>query len=334
MGTHGFGHEDWNLNTGDAIDGYVYGYIYRKYESLGMGTSPGPHDFYFWSRVNPRSPRLLVGVYRDAEFVPSKERTRIIQKMRKKGTFARRAAELKKLGLPRAGASRTGSAAQFLRRTFEPNLRARVENVKAVRPYKSLAEVLRGVRLPKLVRYHQFAEINPRQRLPGIGRFSRGGIPAGAPSAARVDSYWRITTAENKRILKREERLRRRLSEYLHSSHHLLFSTEEGHTDLIAEGNGQTCLMELKSCVDASTKIATRAALGQLLYYAYHADSGSRFANGVPPQSLFVVLDRKPDKPSIDWVKRLGRQLGIKTDLMWQKGSGFTSAFGLIDDLG
>ena len=99
-GRYGFGHEEWNFNTDDAVDGYVYGHIYRDFESLGHQTSPGPHDFYFWSRPRPSSLALLVGVYQNAVFVPKGERERVTSAFEAKGVLQRRTREIQGLGLP------------------------------------------------------------------------------------------------------------------------------------------------------------------------------------------------------------------------------------------
>ena len=87
--------------------------------------------------------------------------------------------------------------------------------------------------------------------------------------------------------------------------------------------------MELKTCTLAAPKIATRAAVGQLLYYAFHKKSGSEFAGGTPPTSMCIVLDEEPDSDTRDWLRELSKLWIPKTDIVWLSGSSFTPAFGL-----
>ena len=326
-GKYGFGHEEWNFNTADAVDGYVYGHIYRRYENLGQGTSPGPHDFYFWSRQDPSSPSLLIGAYHDAVFVPPEERKRVFKKLTSNGVIRRRARELSNLGLPSKALSRIGSPITRVLDDF-PVLRVRKESVEAFSHRIPLTSAFRGVPRPMLTRYNQFAKLDRAQKIAGLYHPASPSHGEKEVESERVDYYWRQTAAKSKRVERHEEILRKRVEAFLRKSAPKPFvSTEVGHTDLIAERNDHRCLMELKTCQHVASKIAARAALGQLLYYAYHRASGSEFARTKPPDSLCIVMDKKPDADTLAWLKELSRRFGVTADLAWPSGKRFTSAF-------
>lgn len=327
-GRYGFGHEEWNLNTADAVDGYVYGHIYRDYESLGKHTVPGPHDIYFWSRQKVTSPPILIGVYHRAVFVPFDERIRVTKALESRGILARRAGEILSLGLPAQALARIGSPLDQLRGGGFAVLRVKKDDIEIPAHSVLLSTAFKGRPLPTLTRYYQFARLDEGT----AGEYSgKGGkVPPSSrfDEAARVDAYWRQTTAGNRRIVKHEEILRAKLITFLKEDKRpAIFTSEVGHTDLTAERNGHVCLMELKTCRHVQPRIAARAALGQLLYYAYHKASGSPFANARPPDSLCIVLDDVPDTDTRTWLSELAKRLGIVIDLAWNSGQKFSAAF-------
>ncbi|MHA1246801.1 MAG: hypothetical protein ACTSPE_05695 [Candidatus Thorarchaeota archaeon] len=62
--TCGFGHEEWNLNTEDAVEGYVYGYVEKTPSVIKSGDR---FILGFWAREPKTKEPLLVGVYLEAE---------------------------------------------------------------------------------------------------------------------------------------------------------------------------------------------------------------------------------------------------------------------------
>ena len=64
--THGFGQEDWNFNTEDAINDYIYGYT-RAVPAKRFANTRFNLGLVTWDRVNHWQ---LVGYYLDAMFTP------------------------------------------------------------------------------------------------------------------------------------------------------------------------------------------------------------------------------------------------------------------------
>lgn len=91
----GFGHEEWNLNTQDAVDGFVYGYLYYK-PSLRVLKKSGL-DFWigFWSINSETRKHVLVGVYANATLPTDEDYIKVDKVFTKKRIYERRASELR-----------------------------------------------------------------------------------------------------------------------------------------------------------------------------------------------------------------------------------------------
>ena len=65
-GEMGFGMEEWNFQLEDAVQGFVYGYLYYTPSAKVVKESRGRFRIGFWSMHPDTGTRLLVGVYNDA----------------------------------------------------------------------------------------------------------------------------------------------------------------------------------------------------------------------------------------------------------------------------
>lgn len=64
----GFGHEEWNFQIEDAVDGLIYGYLYfKKPADEIIEQAEGHFRIGFWSFHPDTREKLLVGLYNDAE---------------------------------------------------------------------------------------------------------------------------------------------------------------------------------------------------------------------------------------------------------------------------
>ena len=62
----GFGHEEWNFQIEDAVDGFVYGYLYYNPAEKVIRESGGNFRIGFWSIHPDTREKLLVGMYNGA----------------------------------------------------------------------------------------------------------------------------------------------------------------------------------------------------------------------------------------------------------------------------
>src|SRR4051812_23405871 len=72
VGKYGFGHEEWNFNTSDLIDGTVHGYAYYRPPEHQTNRYSEAHQIYFFS-IRPDKIRVLVGRYRNVRFLTASE---------------------------------------------------------------------------------------------------------------------------------------------------------------------------------------------------------------------------------------------------------------------
>src|SRR5688572_11609401 len=98
VGKNGFGHEEWNFNTNDLIDGKVYGYSYYR-PNEDTPQFQGRHAIHFFG-LEPNEGRKLVGFYKNARFLSERERDKLKRKFQMSELLEKRLDELLSLELP------------------------------------------------------------------------------------------------------------------------------------------------------------------------------------------------------------------------------------------
>jgi hypothetical protein len=328
VGDHGFGHEDWNFNTRDAVGGLVYGYIYRDHGSTVSTRGAGPHEVWFWARPGTTAPRVLVGIYHSAEFVPPAEVTQVLRDMDQRGILSRRVAELEGLGLPKEAFAPEASAEGFIHKRLDLTLKVSPTNIEVFDPPLDLVRVLGRGKVPKYHRYQQFVILPPGTTVPRIKRSTAPPPQAPTPGIDRAEEYRRLTPLQDIVVHRREETLRKALdAHFKKQAGSFVVHMEKGHTDMVVEQGAVTCLLELKTCSYTAPKFALRAAVGQLLFYAYHPGAKSPFSGKTAPAFLCAALDIEPEPESVAWAKELRGLLGIELDIMWPTPTGFASSW-------
>ena len=82
---YGVGHEAWNFNKNELIDGKVYGYLKADVSTLFNEK----HNIFFFSR-NSSDQLFLVGYYKDCKYLSPKERVVLREKMAESGILDKR----------------------------------------------------------------------------------------------------------------------------------------------------------------------------------------------------------------------------------------------------
>jgi len=309
VGKNGFGHEEWNLNTADLIDGKVYGYTYYN---PPQNKPLAPYDVYFFA-VAPDKTRLLVGTYENACFLSNEERRRLSERLKGSEYLGRRAKELVALRLPHLQSEE--SALRLLLGDFALNICAAPECVVAFLPPRTLQPSDTGGRDPRVLnRYTKpvFLAQAPSRK----GSLS----PAKSPVQAVLpeDAYVRFTPAQQQVILRRHNELSNRFRTWLSAVGATAVSAESESIDVSCSYSGRSCLFELKTCYALSPRHALREALGQVLEYAF-------YPGRTRCDHLAVVLDTAPATTDIEWFQQL-KLSGIIVDLFWLIGEAIYSA--------
>jgi hypothetical protein len=93
---HGYAHEEWNLRTSDAYNGYVYGYMYRA-PRVKAGQA---FDILFYAINSANKEKRIVGAYNGATIVEDSDYKGLLKYFESSGILARRASELAAAKLP------------------------------------------------------------------------------------------------------------------------------------------------------------------------------------------------------------------------------------------
>lgn len=94
VSTVGFGHEEWNFQFEDAVDGEVYGYLYYIPAAGIVREANGEFEIGFWG-LEPRTrERLLVGIYSDARLSSPEDSRKIYRELTRRGIYDRRIDEV------------------------------------------------------------------------------------------------------------------------------------------------------------------------------------------------------------------------------------------------
>jgi hypothetical protein len=308
-GKNGFGHEEWNLNTADLIDGNVYGYTYYNPPAKRKNL-PAAYGIYFFA-VSPTKDRLLVGAYRRASFLDEAERRELRNRLDGSDYLDRRAKELAALNLPNLKSEQ--DALQLLLKDFALNVRINPEDVVSFCPPRPLVASDIGGRDPdKINRYRTPVFL---EAVPG------GAAPApvvDAPKNLLENDYLRFTPAQHHVIERRHNLLSNRFRAWLSKVGATGITAESDCVDVWCTYSGCSCLFELKTCYGMSTIHAVREAIGQVLEYAF-------YPGRTEPEHLAIVLDARPADTDIEWLRRL-HGAGLKIEIFWLIGEHVYSA--------
>lgn len=104
-GENGFGHEEWNFNLEDNVDGFVYAYVYYRPPHTTIQRARGEYRIGFWTRDPASRNNLLVGIYNIATLPSQQDYNRADEVFAEKRIYSRRADELNK-AVPRMSRDR------------------------------------------------------------------------------------------------------------------------------------------------------------------------------------------------------------------------------------
>lgn len=328
-GERGFGHEDWNFNRDDAIDGWVYGYIYsvpKRFE-----TNLGPHEVYFWV-LDPKDSnrRLLVGYYGAAEFVSRAEAKKIAAVMERRGILRRRSAELAAALYQSRGAITVDSLERTL--MVEGGFRLRTppnEIVVLSQPEPMDPSRRWGVDL-SLDRYYshpQEVRTPTRGQLPARGPSSSDGAGTHPPSSLDLpeESYERYSAATRQLIVPLHSALSNAFAALLRSLGDKS-PKRAGVLDMVLNLDGESWMFELKVAYGGDTRHAIREAVGQIAEYSLHPDVRKSLRAAISDDTRrCIVLDCEPSQSDLEYLVRLNSQ-GFRVGLIWRKGTRFGRA--------
>lgn len=306
-GEKGFGHEEWNFQLEDAVDGWLYGYTYTR-PSISQGE---PFRLYFYAIHPTTKDRLLVGCYKHARLINDPEYKKLLQRFRSAGILERRAQELQRV------VPHMSRAAAF--KEVESSLKESWLKVKC--PVESVQLVEPPCKLPLKVgertlshRFRTFTYVEESELFANLPQESEQRDRILRVDLAE-DGYFRESRENLREIIPRHNALSNSFCRWL-EARGVAPKQEQQDVDVEFYHVGQSYRVELKVTYAAGIRHSLREAIGQLLEYNLYPGREMH-------DNWIVVLDCKPDLQSIEYIAALREEFGLPLHLGWQSSKAF-----------
>lgn len=307
-GENGFGHEEWNFQLEDAVEGCVYGYMY----------SPPKKDegeqfrLHFYAIHPETKQRLLVGSYLEAEVVRESEYRRVLKAFKSKGILDRRARELLRVA-PAMGLQKAREEMSNALERAWLKVKCPVEAVKLFEP---------PVRLPLNVgektlshRFRMFTYVDEAELFKRTDAFSEDPTDGFTRLDLAEDGYLRESRENLKEIVPRHNALSNTLCRWLEARGIHPVQEKQG-VDIGFRHQGASYKVEIKIVYGATTRQSLREAVGQLLEYNHYPGRDQC-------DVWMVLLDCEPKSEHIEYVNNLREERGLPLHLLWKGENGF-----------
>jgi hypothetical protein len=308
----GFGHEEWNFQIEDAVDGFVYGYLYYIPSEKKLVEAKGHFKIGFWSMHPETRKRLIVGMYKDATLATENDFIRLNDAFSRRGIYERRARELCDV----VSSLSFEEAKQLLMKSIRDyRFKCPIEQIIHCVEYIPVDKVVRSRKLGAYFTRPTFVLDN---ELPILRKYPRAGGSTvsksrlASGSALAEDAYYRESPTKRDYIIPRHNRLSNAFAKWLSERGFFGILQEENFVDVTFTYESKVYLAELKTCYGVGTTKAIREALGQLLEYNYYP--GRELSN-----VWVIVLDEQPSIEDITYIRRLKSVLSLPLCLGWNK---------------
>jgi hypothetical protein len=318
----GFGHEEWNFQVEDAVDGFVYGYLYYRPARKTVVEAGGHFRIGFWIIHPDTRERLLVGTYDVATLPTEEDYIGVDDAFSRRGVYERRAQELSSavssISFEEAYNQVTGAV-----REHWLSFKCPVEGVHHLAEYVPVREIVKSRTLGM---YFTRPTFIPSSELPSVPRCSapasKGELDLPRSSALVEDAYYRESPQYLRLIIRRHNKLSNEFAAWLRESGYSKVVQEQNYVDVAFDKDGELYRAELKTCYGVSSTRAIREGLGQLLEYNYYPGRNSA-------DRWVIILDEQATTDDISYVYKLRQGLNLPLCLGWRKGEGFVFATGL-----
>lgn len=304
---NGFGHEEWNFQTDDACEGYVYGYLRYRPSAKILKASGGRFEIAFWSLHPQTRQKFLVGFYHRATPTGPVNTAVLNRHFVANGIYDRRATELAIVPHLSRASAKNEILRSVKRGTF--NFKCKTEDVELLQ---------QRVLLPKKIKDRTVGQyfstptiIDGRLDASALVVLARRKSKrlSGTSAPLIEDSYFRESPARLKLIVPRHKKLANQFSAWLTRRGYKRVTKEVQYVDVEFFDRKKMCRAELKTCYAVTTSKAIREAVGQLLEY--------NFRDGEPPADRwFIVLDQQPSPADMRFLERLVK-IGLPLSICW-----------------
>lgn len=316
---YGFGHEEWNFQLDDSIDGYVYGYLYYPPSQESKRKANGHYQIYFWSKDPKTKREYVVGCYEDAMLTESDDKIRLDKAFQKQGIYARRVRELSEVTKLDNKAILKNLMSTV--RNGEMRFKCPVEKVKLFSKHILVEEFVPNRNIGRYFTRPTILSAKDISSFSEAKSEQTARIPkrSAANTSLIEDAYFRESPARLKEIIPLHNKLSNQFATWLGKNNFENIRQEENFSDVLFEKRGKTYRAELKICYGASPSRSIREALGQLLEYNY-------YPNAINTNHWIIILNRLPTPQDIDYISTLKEKLKLPLSLGWKQNKEFAFA--------
>jgi hypothetical protein len=303
----GYGHEEWNFQTEDAVDGFVYGYLYYRPPEYRL--SETFHITFF--SVEPHSRRnLIVGVYGRAVPTTEQDAARADSEFERRRIYERRATELSEVS---GGRVKYADALAEIRQSVR-------ERWMAFRcPVKHVQLLDTPVDVDAIVKRKVSMHFTKPTFIDGFDT-SISALRDQAKSRNNrtlfEDSYFRETPESRKLIRRKHSKLSNQFVAWLRTKGCQNILQEDDAVDIQFQFRGHHYLAELKITYAAPASKSIREALGQLLEYNF-------YPRRIAFQKWMIVIDREPSSDDLAFAETLRKRCNFPLCICWPIKAGF-----------
>jgi hypothetical protein len=313
-GKHGWGNEEWNFRTEDAVNGYVYGFLQYRPSNSVQKKANNEYEIGFWT-INPQTKqRWLVGFYHNAAMVSERDRLVLDREFKRRGIYDRRIEEMRE-ALPNRSVAKISSDIFKSVAKGWINFKCKISDVEVLSIQTPMPRKLFGKHVSE---HYKTATLLAKPI--DVSKLTKAAaksnhVPGTFNSPLAEDGYLRLTPESSARIIPRHNILSNHFATWL-KGRFTDIAQEKGRVDVEFRDGDKLCRAELKVCGGIEPRKAIREALGQLLEYNFYG--GRTLAD-----EWFIVLDQAPSPEDLMYLGRLVRELSMPIRLCWQEGADF-----------
>ena len=320
----GFGHEEWNFQIKDAVDDYVFAYVYARPARVAEIKTKFRVVFY---SIAPDGKWYLIGEYSKAEVSTSNDSIKLDQHFEDNRIYDERTDQLISITSDREsflGHNFTKLGLSRRRKIIRENLKDSILNeeyilkcpVNEVNPYPGGIPAESNLLKELLLRGKQYTR--PFYPTP-LTNTSSPTKSKGAKKKVLLDegSYWRLSPKKKHLVWKRHNLMSNNFAKWLKQEGYKKVNQEANRVDVEFSTGPELCRAELKICGEGKPLWSIREAVGQLFEY-------NLYGNRKPAQNWFIILDEKPHQWDFEFIETMRNNYNIPIWLGWQDGNSFS----------
>jgi hypothetical protein len=309
-GEHGFGHEEWNFQIEDAVDGFVYGYTHYNPPPRTITKAGGVFRIGFWGLHPETRLKLLVGIYEQA-FVPVVEDyDRLDWEFSSRGIYRRRADELRR-AVPSISVDRAMEEVLNSVHKRWISFKCLVEHVHFLSEYIPIDDVVRSRQVsirfanPTFIQDDELPSSSSQFFLPETKQeFNR-------LSALAEDGYYHEDSSSLEIILHRHNHLSAKFAEWLGKNRFTDIIQREDYVDVLFGKSDWRYRAVVKVCYGVGSTRAIREALEQLVEYNLYPGRENT-------DRWVIILDEQATSEDIAFIRELKTTYSLPLSLGWE----------------